>query len=75
MSFHIKIRKSWINISRPFAKQVCQNRYHKISQPFLHRSNMCYLQHIGKIDGVEKVGISYYDICTFGVFDVFSIKT
>jgi hypothetical protein len=31
------------------------------------------IQLIGKIDGFGKVGISYYDICTFGILQVFSI--
>jgi hypothetical protein len=30
-------------------------------------------QHIGKIDGIEKVGISYYDICNFGKIQIISI--
>jgi hypothetical protein len=31
------------------------------------------IQHIGKIDGVEKAVISYYDICNFGEMRLISI--
>jgi len=31
------------------------------------------LQHIGKIDGPQKFVISDYDICIFGIFQVFSM--
>ena len=46
-----------------------------IGLPFLFMLQMGMLQHIGKIDGIEKVGISYYDICNFGRIQIISYMT
>jgi hypothetical protein len=42
-----------------------------INQPF---QNTRFLQHIGKIEGDEKVVMSYYDICNLDEIQIISIN-